>query len=257
MALRKEEWLHLAQKLAVGGTSRHYHGRERRPNLQVGNESDRWWAYCQACKQGAVQKKEHVLLTGRRAPIDSCSLTKPFDMQRLENADESVQSGVVGFLASKCMDLQYLPDVWFSKSRCRIMLAHGAEWLGRDTTDNSPQKWLTYDNSVFLADPEVFPCAVVVEDPFSFFKIRWAMRGQPVSVYSSLGTRLNDKLLLRLLKHEKVQMFYDGDAAGVTGAAKEALRLRSCGVDAVSAVAPDGMDPKDMSVLAIQQHVGV
>lgn len=255
MALSKDEWLHLAKRQPVGGTGRHNHGRERRPNLVVGNDADRYWAYCNACKAGGVEMKEHVVITNRKAPADSMSLTLPHDMLRLIDCEPAVQHGVVGFLASKNMDQQYLPELWFSKARCRIMLMHGVEWLGRDTTNASPQKWLTFNGSNHLAGPDiVIRKAVVVEDPFSFYKVQWALRDMGISVFCSLGTRMSDALLIKLMTTGTVAFFYDDDAAGHKGAATESHRLRSLGVDSRAHCAVGG-DPKDMSVLAIQNHV--
>ena len=58
--LHKEEWLKDAQALPIGRCNRIYHGAEHRPNLVVWNLEDRWSAYCHACKEGAVVKKDFV-----------------------------------------------------------------------------------------------------------------------------------------------------------------------------------------------------
>lgn len=257
MALPQEDWLHLAKRLPIGGQARHHHGRERRPNLTVGNKGDRYWAYCNACKQGGVLQKEHVILTGRRAPDSSCDLTLPFDMQRILEADEHVRNGVLAVLASKNMDAMYLPELWFSKSRCRILFSHDSQWLGRDTTEASPQKWLTYNGSDHLAPTHAAPAsrvAVVVEDPFSFYKAEFAV-GDKLDIYTSLGTKISDSLMVKLLQYDKVLMFYDGDAAGYKGANVGAKRLRSCGIEASESCAPQGLDPKDMTIHAIREYL--
>jgi hypothetical protein len=176
------------------------------------------------------------------------------DMEHVFTSTKAVQDGVLGFLASKNMDAMYLPDLWYSKSRCRVMIQHHGAWLGRDTTERSPQKWITYNRSNHLGPIQArHNVAVVVEDPFSFFKVRWAMAGEGANVYTSLGTALSDELMLKLLKHHKrVIVFYDGDDAGYSGAARESHRLRSCGIEAVAACAGHGADPKDMTIGAIR-----
>lgn len=257
MALPHDEWLHLAKRLPVGRTQRFYHRNERRPNLVVSNTSDRYAVYCQACKEGGVVMKEHVVITGKPAPALSADLTLPTDLVKVVDAEPCVISGVLGFIAHKNMDAQYLPELWFSRSRSRVLIEHQGEWLGRDTTERSPQKWLTYNGSNHLAHPEHHPIAIVVEDPFSFFKVSWALQFHPISVYSSLGTALSDELMLRLLEHDMVFLMYDGDRAGYDGAFRESRRLQSCGVNARDLCAPQGMDPKDMGILEIRSYFGV
>lgn len=256
MALPQEEWLHLAKRAPVNGTGRHIHLRERRPNLVVRNLSDRYTAYCMACKQGAVLMKEHVRVTGIAVPATSHDLTLPSDMVRIEHAEKAVQDGVLGFLAVKHMDMAYLDTpVFFSRQRMRVLIHWDGGWLGRDTTERSPQKWLTFNHQKHLDPQERCPRALVVEDPFSFFKVRWALRNEPVCVYSSLGTAVSDDLMVKLLEHDIADFFYDGDTAGWKGADTESKRLRAFGVRSYSMCAPRDLDPKDMTIEAILQHV--
>lgn len=258
MALPESEWLHLAQRAPINGQGRHHHLRERRPNLVVRNLPDRYTAYCMACKEGAVKLKEHVRVTGIAAPALSHDLALPPDMVDVRTTvDRAVQDGVLGFLASKNMDLMYLPDnVAFSRERMRLLVGWQNGWLGRDTTGRSPQKWLTYNQQKHLGPDwrAVRPrLAVVVEDPFSFFKVRWAMRFDQCDVYSSLGTAVPDALAVRLLEYDRIIFFYDGDPAGYKGAEVEAKRFRAMRLDGVSACAPVGMDPKDMGIERIHK----
>jgi len=260
MSLPHGEWLHIAKGLAIGGSTRVKHLSERRPNMIVKNLEDRYVVYCQACKEGGVVMKEHVRLTGIAAPSTSCDLSLPLDMVEAQTAPKAVQDGVYGFIASKNMDATYLPNLWFSKSRCRVLLSHLGEWLGRDTTGRSPQKWITYNRSNHLgpADPR-HDAAVVVEDPFSFFKVRWAVYQADlrVDVYTSLGTAISDDLTLKLISHHtQATIMYDGDSAGYKGMAVESRRLRSLGIlSPVGHCAPKGFDPKDMGIAEIQSAV--
>lgn len=259
MRLEPDEWLHLAKRLAIGQTGRHHHGRERRPNLVVGNTADRYWAYCNACKCGGVVMKEHVCITGVAAPAQSTDLLLPNDMVRVVDAEKAVQDAVLGFLAHKNMDARYLPELWFSKERCRLLIACGAgtgttQWMGRDTTERSPQKWLTYNGSTYLHTPRsaLRDVAVVVEDTFSMYKVAWAV-GRNAHVYSSLGTSLSDALMLQLLRYNTVVVMYDGDRAGWIGNTLQTRRLRSCGIHAPHGYcAPPKHDPKDLSIADIQ-----
>lgn len=257
-SLLKEHWLHIAKRLHVGGRTRVRHLHERRTNLTIGNDSTHYWAYCQACKEGGRVDKEHVRIEAVLAPKESHSLILPDDMLKVQDSDEAVQAAVLGFLASKNMDAMYLPELWFSRARCRLLFMHGCEWLGRDTTGNSMQKWLTFNQSNHLHSGAANGLAVVVEDPFSYYKTRWALRDVPArpDIFSSLGTRMSDELLLKLMHYDRAVFFYDDDAAGHKGADTESKRLRALGVNATAKCATEGRDPKDMTIEEIRNHIG-
>ena len=76
----EREWLPQAQRLAVGMRLRVRHRRESRANMTIGNDRDRWWCYCQRCKEGGVVTKDHVLLT---SPIEVVEhdLSVPADLR--------------------------------------------------------------------------------------------------------------------------------------------------------------------------------
>jgi hypothetical protein len=233
-----------------------YHRREGRPNLVIGNESGKWWAYCQSCKQGGVVEKDHVKITGGSAPASSAHLDLPRDSLPLLDLDEFCRDAVLRMLASKNMDQMYLPPVYFSGQRKRMLIDTGQGWLGRDTTGHSPQKWLTFDGTLYLHSVHG-PQAVIVEDPFSFYKVRWALRGTEWSVYCALGTVVRPVLALQLLHHTRVVLFFDGDPSGAVGAKREAKKLRGLGVQSVARCAPEGFDPKDLTIEEIRGALGV
>lgn len=263
MALPQSEWLHHAKGVPVGQTDRKFHGRERRPNLIVGNDADRWWCFCQACKQGGVVMKEHVKVTGTPAPPQSTSIELPDDIVPLHLCEKPVQDGVLGFLASKNMDAMYIPEIAFSNSRKRIMVRSGPHdtWLGRDSTGKSLQKWMTYSNQKHLGTA---PYAyydrrfVVVEDPLSFYKVRWAIRNAfpDVDVFAALGTRIRTKLQAQLMLYRRGLIFFDGDEAGYSGAVDSARSLRALGTHAYWMHPPAGLDPKDLTIKEIINAVG-
>lgn len=258
--LPDEEWLHHAKKLGVGSRTRLFHRKEGRPNLVVGNEAGKWWAYCQSCKMGGVVEKDHVRITGGKAPASSTHLDLPRDSIPILELDEFSRDAVLRLLAEKHMDQMYLPPLYFSEQRKRMLVDTGQGWLGRDTTGHSPQKWLTYDGSLWLGKQygDDATQAVVVEDPFSYYKVRWALREQPdITVYCALGTVVRPSLRLTLLPHTAVILFFDGDTAGVVGAKREARALRGLGVRAVARCAPDGFDPKDLTIEQIKEYINV
>jgi hypothetical protein len=232
-----------------------YHLREGRPNLVIGNAAGKWWAYCQSCKAGGVVEKDHVRITGVKAPECSTHLDLPRDSVELLDLDEFSQHAVMRLLALKNMDQMYLPPIHFSEQRKRMLINTGQGWLGRDTTGASPQKWLTYDGTLYLAHV-AGDLAVVVEDPFSFFKVKWALRENPEwSVYCALGTVVRPVLTLQLLQHPRVVMFFDGDPPGEVGAKRESKKLRGLGSNCVGRCAPTGFDPKDLSISDIRSFL--
>lgn len=255
MSIPERLWLPRAQRLAVGQRDRIFHLAEKRPNLVIGNDPDKFWCYCQRCKEGGVSEKTHVRLV-TRAPVASTMLTLPDDM----STDPVVMEPALRHLCSKGMDLTYINPwcsyVGFSPSRQRMILCILGHWLGRDITGDSPQKWLTYNGAKYI--PPVTPgspTAVLVEDTFSYCKVQWACPN--VDVYSALGAHLPDGLLLRLQAqaHSLVVIMFDGDEAGYSGARAVALRLRAFGIKTMIACAPKGHDPKDMTINDIRLHI--
>lgn len=116
----EHEWLPQAQRLAVGMRLRVRHRRESRANMTIGNDRDRWWCYCQRCKEGGVVLKEHVLLS---APVveEVHDLTVPSDLCPVMGSD--FEDTVGRFLASKGMMFPYLPKLWYSASTRRLCLS--------------------------------------------------------------------------------------------------------------------------------------
>lgn len=252
--LPDEEWLHHAKKLSVGSRTRVFHRREGRPNLVIGNEAGKWWAYCQSCKAGGVVEKDHVRITGGSAPASSTHLDLPRDSIPILELDEFSRDAVLRLLAEKNMDQMYLPPIHFSEQRKRMLIDTGQGWLGRDTTGHSPQKWLSYTGSPWLG-PESAACAMVVEDPFSYYKAQWALRdNHEWAVYCALGTVVRPALALKLTHRTRVVMFFDGDEAGYTGAKREAKKIRGLGGSAIARCAPEGFDPKDLTIQEIQAY---
>jgi hypothetical protein len=228
--------------------------------MTVGNRDDRWWAYCQRCKIGAVEMKSHVLLVDREPPR-SRDLALPHDMKYVHELPKWQQDHLAKFLTSKGMDFQYLPGVLWSEERARLMVpdAYG-HFMGRDTSGKSSQKWLTYNGQHYVGYAHATPLALLFEDCFSYHKVRWAVESDLVTCYCTLGTSIHDTLFLQLLKHHtRVASFYDGDAAGWSGAGRNLIRLAGVGLHApfsnIDQCAPNGLDPKDMSILDIRSHV--
>lgn len=269
--LPDEVWLPAAKRLGVGMQGRHRHrgctSSSDRENLTYKHLADRYVAYCQACKGYGIHTKEHVAF-GYVAPAVSNLLTRPTDMVQIVHLEAHERANIADFLASKNMDLLYFDAVMaFSPSRKRFIVS---DWegklMGRDTTGRAHSKWLTYDGQHFLEPREWTQGspALMVEDAFSMYKVRWALRGtgMDVAVYCSLGTKMHSTLFLKMLeRHREVVSFYDGDQAGYNGCNANDRELRALGIarrhlgTGVRYCAPEGLDPKDMTIEAIRDHV--
>lgn len=259
MALPNEDWLSVAQRLPVGGTRRVVHGRESRANLVIGHESSHYWAYCQRCKEGGKVMKEHVLITGRTAPPTSTNLDLPRDMRKLTSLSEFEQMSIAGFLVRKNMDPMYLPELWYSAERKRLLMQANSVWIGRDLTERSHQKWLHYRRLAYLLSGEPRRGVVLVEDPFSWFKLRYALRGDGPAVACMLGTAVRRELQLALVRAgcTRAGFYTDGDAAGHEGARAGARALQAFGIRSHRIPIPEGKDPKDLTLKELRDAASI
>lgn len=257
MHLLHEDWLGIAKRLSLNTTARVIHGREHRANLVIGNAPDRWWAYCQACKCGGVELKTHVQFNTEHREYSGRQLITPTDLVPLQEADTHTQTAVVEFLYSKGMDVLYLPPLFTSARAGRLLMKSNGAWLGRALSEHIPEKWLMYTNIPYAGVIHSHKTAVITEDAFSMFKVRYAMEraDTPVDVLCSLGTAVRDGLSVPLLQYDRVLFMYDGDSAGYVGAARESKRFGTFGLYSRSICAPHGLDPKDMTLQAIVDHL--
>lgn len=242
--LPEQDWLQQAKRLSIGMRTRIRHRDEGRMNLTIGNEPDRWWAYCNRCKEGGVIMKAHVLLN--MPVVREESLRMPTDLMPLHRSQYN--AWCLHFLFRKGMDPEMLPPVYFSESARRIMIEapHGGGWHGRDLTEKSGAKWMNYGQAKFVGQPT--DICIVTEDLFSMFKVRYAMRyfRVPVSVCCTLGAGLHDAAVLALKSCKTIVWAYDGDKAGDDGHAQGVRRMRPFGQSHMRARPPEGLDPKDL-----------
>lgn len=256
MALPEHEWLPQAKRLAVGMRDVVRHRHERRPNMKIGNERGRWWAWCHACKEGAVLEKDHVLLAPGKALPEPSELSVPGDLRVVLGSEYEVT--VARFLASKGMDMQMLPKLWYSEQRKRLCLQDpwGSGWHGRDLTDRSAAKWLHYGKPKIAG--EVNRLTIVTEDLFSMFKVQYAMRTHPhgfLGVASTMGAGVSVSAALALKNCTSLVWAYDGDKAGDDGYVQASKRMRVHVPKQYRFRPPEGLDPKDMDCEAIRELI--
>lgn len=259
--LRQEDWLHHAQGIAVGQVIRVPHKGDRtdRANLIIYNHADRWSAYCMSCKLAGNLDKTHVRIV-EAAPKESVLPSTPMDIEHFGDLLPNLKNQILHFLARKGMDLSYLPQVFYSESRKRLVVqTPQGVLMGRDITDASEAKWLVYGDAKYIGYPSVCRINVVTEDLFSMFKVDHALHHfdmtREYTAVCSLGTGFAPPLMAHLIRGGGVVVFYDGDKAGREGAISQSKRVRAFGVPAIAAPAPEGFDPKDMTLEAIADHI--
>lgn len=259
------EWLPDAKRLPVGHTARVYHGAERRPNLVVRNLEDRYVAWCHACHEGSVQKKDVVKIV-QKAPEPK--ERKPSDPGHLVHYDQwtpQLLTEIAQFLHSKGMSLHILTCTikpYYTKQDERLVFQTPDQLVGRDLTGQSKAKWYTYTqaNSYNRAAYESFrdKHVFVTEDYFSALKGQFEVAQldhHDVLFVSSMGTVVHPDLALELCKAKAVTMMYDHDEAGVDGTCTALKQLRLLGIETDHVYPHYNCDPKDMDFTWFKQVI--
>ena len=251
-------WLPQARRLAIGNKVRVRHLHEHRENMIIANAPDRWWCYCQRCKDGGVVLKDHVLLQGV-GPVDT-RLDAPDDVRPVAHSDFEIP--IARFLAGKGMAYPYFDvPLYYSESRKRLVITQAsyngrAAMHGRDLTGRSPMKWLNYSGAPVAGATPPGLDVIVVEDLFSKFKVQYAMKHAPnFRVLCSLGTGISAPVVTALCKARSLYWFYDGDDAGDSGYNHGLLRLRPFVQKQYRPRPPDGKDPKDLTCQEIRDAI--
>ena len=254
-----DEWLAEAQRLPVGGQRRVRHNEEHGKAMVVYNDIDRWSCYCHRCGEGGSVQKEHVLLGTAEAQPS----VMPWPQDATPATASSWWQGAYAMLLSKGIDasrdLAGLP-LYITERDRRLLIPTSLGWVGRALANQQP-KWVSYGCAppVYGLHPHDNPAPgavwVLTEDLLSAYKVRRAV--PEYTAVACLGTRLSTKLLERMLGSIFCVIAFDGDAAGRSGAAKVARRLRGLGLSCRIADTPEGFDPKDLWIRDIRKLIGV
>lgn len=248
--LPTSEWLHLAKRVPLGRSDRTYHGRENRPNLVVYNNESEWSAYCHRCHRAGRVSKEYVVY-GAPADAKAPDLSPPRDAVPVlvPGQFSEYDTAVARFLVSKGVVPSMLPPLRYSCTRKRIVLTAGEAILGRDITGLSLMKWVHYSGARFVRLGPASSISILVEDTLSAYKVHKAL--PQYQVVACLGTRLS--VQLKLVLQGVIAVMFDGDQAGHIGAADARRELP--GRHVLVRCAPDGLDPKDMTIAHIRAHL--
>lgn len=270
--LDQSEWLQDAKRVPVGQSRRVYHGAERRPNLQVWNNTDSWSCYCHACHLGGRVRKEVLQRVQEAPPVSqkyvSSSDCCTFDELAAQHPQKFKR--LVLFLHSKCMSTTVLAKYGavYNLTDDRVVLGWKGAYIGRDVTERHHAKWYKYYSSVpmeFVYLRGRNKCTsrepvVLTEDLFSAIKIN---HYTGVSTLCCLGTHIHDSIIQFLVTETIPPLYpvlsFDGDNAGDTARRNAAKRLGIRGVEFSAVDVKRGYDPKDYTcseLQALYNHLG-
>lgn len=254
--LPADEWLSEAKKLPIGGRRRVFHNEEPTAAMVVGNDPDKWWAYCHRCHEGGAVDKDLVVLgvPEVQPPI------MPWPADAMPAASSRLYRSAYGLLLRKGIDIQtMLPELplYISERTQRLALPTASGWIGRALAGQQP-KWLAYGTAPVYAvhphDKDRTGDWVLTEDYLSAIKVRRAC--PHVVACAVLGTRIHTRLMEKLLTANSVGLFFDGDKAGDEGAAYAYKRLVALGIPTRLHRPPDGKDPKDLPLQQLRNIIG-
>lgn len=255
MALPKSEWLHFAQRLAIGARASVRHGGESTCAMNVANLTDRYTAYCHRCHAGGVVMKDSVRLTVA-APKKSYDFDPgPMWPVLVSTPNPNVPiAKIVGFLHSKGMTLDmFLSPPMYAPQAGRLIFDTVDARMGRDITGAVNRKWQEYKRynafnrarALTFTGHQVF---VLTEDYFSAVKAQYYCPSAEVLCVSLMGTKLSNDLLLQLMeaKPRKVVVLLDNDKGGWDGEPTITRGLRVLDIP-VEVRWPPTKDPKNQS----------
>ena len=274
--MHRSEWLDQAKLVPVGQSRRVRHGAESRPNMVLYNNSDSWSAWCHSCHEGGRVNKEYFEPVDTSVPIYRKYLNTS-KLVPLKGMDAQKYKALVLLLHEKHMSTALLEpfNPMYNTEDDRLVFRFNGIDIGRDCTGRSPAKWLHYDRDdraeyVYLKGKLVGSTEplILVEDLFSAIKINhytgW-------SALCCLGTRITDEIVRfisstwehhgcttsRGVQTTPVQRIavaaFDGDNAGRTAERDLVGRLALRGMEYRTVRIPDGLDPKDMKPLELNE----
>lgn len=256
--LPENEWLPQARRLAVGQQRKVRHNEEHTYAMTVGNDMDKWWAYCHRCKVGGMVRKDHVNLAEpvyHRKPIQ-------YVLKPLHELDQHTELRIARFLLSKGLDLSMIPPshVWYDHERRRMVLqSPGSPLMGRALDEGVTPKWLDYTEGAWYK-PSVEPWPgtnyVLVEDALSAYKLQYVAHKFhiPIIAVCCHGTRVRDALMRQLVWcATRLAVWFDNDAAGNNGRLATEREFRGYGRP-VWGIVSSG-DPKDATIQEIKEKL--
>lgn len=254
-----QPWLRACKRLAVGQRAR-FRCCGSTPAGVIYNNVDAWEYFCFRCKQVGKERKQYQRLLLQEEPRVQPSA--PADAICISQASAETQRFLYGFLSSKGIMPEMVPEALWSNEKQRIIFRVGSAALGRAVHARQQPKWVMYGQPIpfAAAAPAVAPDVaagaplkvVLTEDFLSALKIQHAVTNYSalnVQAIAMLGTRLPVQLRAWLIQQKpQVILMLDNDPAGHAGvvAAKKALRpFMQCREHFFEA------DPKDATVQEI------
>ena len=263
--MHQSEWIDAAKRVPVGQKRRVRHGGERTAAMDVWNNEDSWSAYCHRCHTSAKVYKQFLQKVDTSVPVfrrywdHSRSVT----LQELAEKHPEKHKATVVLLQTKGVSTAILERYkpMYCLTDDRLVFKFDGVYLGRDCTGRSEAKWLKYYHHepkqyVYLQGTKAFDSyepIVACEDLFSCAKVR---HYTGYSALCLLGTGSEDSKFRFLLQEpRKLLIATDGDQAGWDSARELKARCEVLGIPYKVLNVPDGLDPKDMSPIELQELV--
>lgn len=251
----RDYWLPKAKSLFVGQSVRDRLPADRgaRGSLVIRNEESQWSVWCHRRNSGDRVQKQYIV---RAAPSTSGRLDLPDDLVKVDDLPRYQKERIYGYLLGKGLFPNMLPELEYSDDRQRVVIrSECGKVLGRDLTDTHPSKWLVYGRTKhsYLGVVQEGTEVVIVEDPLSCFKLRYALPSERYSVVAALGTSIRNDLIYKLCGVPAVHIMMDGDSAGDRGAKRIQRSLFDVGRVVVHSI-PRDKDPKDLFIEDLRSY---
>ena len=274
--MHRSEWLDQAKLVPVGQSRRVRHGAESRPNMVLYNNSDSWSAWCHSCHEGGRVNKEYFEPVDTSVPIYRKYLNTS-KLVPLKGMDAQKYKALVLLLHEKHMSTALLEpfNPMYNTEDDRLVFRFDGIDIGRDCTGRSPAKWLHYDRDsraeyVYLKGKLIGSTEplILVEDLFSAIKVN---HYTGYSTLCCLGTRISDEIIRFITKPNVLRVepsewsgevrevqriavaAFDGDSAGLAAERSLVSRLALRGMEYRTVRIPNGLDPKDMRPLELNE----
>lgn len=253
MRLRDEEWLHIAERLNAGASTKVRHTCGNSPSLSIRRTASTLSAHCYRCKAWGRKQLEHRAPRAIRNEVTRASEV-PTSFRPLEEFELHLQTAVHHFLSSKGIDpCMTKGRLWYSEELDRVGFKQNGSMMARALHPDRFPKWALYGESMpqYVVGGSLSD-VVLVEDILSALKVNYATGRTTVAV---LGTSLKAETKLLLSETKTALVMLDGDPAGRKGSIQMLREVRFLGANARIALTPRGLDPKDLTLSHIRSLI--
>ena len=251
--LPRSEWLHLAERIAVGSSFRVPHTCGAGSPMKIQNKAEAYSAWCHRCQDGGFVSKEHV----RYKPVqqESTRTSLPRTAVPFLETSTAVQQHCYRFFIGKGIDPNMLPlhDLLWDEHTHRVIFRTSQGASGRVVQEGVFPKWVHYYVQGNIGSHAVFgtgSTVVFTEDILSAIKYSYSCGCRAIAL---LGTKLAPDV--QVDSTDSVFIALDGDKAGRDGSLCTRRRLLFRGIKSTIVHTPEDKDPKDLSIRELRESL--